>query len=187
MKYLIIGLGNPGVEYKHTRHNVGFSVLDKIASLNKISFVIDRYANVCDLAFKGRKLILVKPNTFMNLSGKAVNYWMQKTKVNLDKILVVTDDISLPFGLLRLRAKGSDGGHNGLKNIQLVLDSKQYARLRFGIGNNFNKSYQKDYVLGNFTHEEEKNLDQRLERAAQIIQSFTINGIDQTMADFNGK
>ena len=123
----------------------------------------------------------------MNLSGKAVNYWMQKTKVNLDKILVVTDDISLPFGFLRLRAKGSDGGHNGLKNIQFVLDNKQYARLRFGIGNNFNKSYQKDYVLGNFTQEEEKKLDQRLERAAHIIQSFTTKGIDQTMTDFNGE
>ena len=128
MKYLIIGLGNPGADYKNSRHNIGFKVLDKLASLSNISFLSEKYADVTNLKFKGRNLLLVKPNTFMNLSGKAVNYWMQKEKISVENILVVTDDISLPFGTIRLRSKGSDGGHNGVKDIISVLQSSTFPR-----------------------------------------------------------
>jgi peptidyl-tRNA hydrolase, PTH1 family len=187
MKYLIIGLGNPGAEYKNTRHNIGFKVLDKLASLSNISFSSDRHADVCEIMFKGRKLILVKPSTFMNLSGKAVQYWLSKTKVKQERLLVITDDISLPFGVLRLRKKGSDGGHNGLNNIQVALGNSAYPRLRFGVGNDFASGRQADYVLSNFTNEDYQNLDERIEMAIKIAQGFTTNGIDRTMSEFNGK
>ena len=187
MKYLIIGLGNPGAEYEDTRHNVGFKVLDKLASLSKISFSNDRHAHICRIMFKGRKLILVKPSTFMNLSGKAAQYWMQQTKVNQENLLVITDDISLPFGALRLRKKGSDGGHNGLHDIQEVLGNSTYPRLRFGIGNDFPRGRQADYVLSNFTDEDYQTIDERIEMAIKIVQSFTTNGIDRTMSDLNRK
>ena len=187
MKYLIIGLGNPGAEYENTRHNIGFKVLDKLASLSNISFAADKLANMADVKFKGRKLILIKPTTFMNLSGKAVNYWMQKSKVSIDNILVITDDISLPFGVLRLRKKGSDGGHNGLKNIQNIIDSTKYPRLRFGVGNDFPRGCQVDYVLGNFTDEDYTTMDERIDLAVKMIQAFTTIGIVRTMSDFNGK
>jgi PTH1 family peptidyl-tRNA hydrolase len=187
MKYLIIGLGNPGAEYKNTRHNIGFKVLDKLASLSNTSFSSDRHADVCEIMFKGRKLILVKPSTFMNLSGKAVQYWMPKTKVKQERVLVITDDISLPFGVLRLRKKGSDGGHNGLNNIQVVLGNSTYPRLRFGVGNDFASGRQADYVLSNFTDEDHQTLDERIEMAIKIVQGFTTNGIDRTMSEFNGK
>ena len=187
MKFLIIGLGNPGAEYENTRHNIGFKVLDKLACLSNTSFSADKYANICEIIFKGRKLILVKPTTFMNLSGKAVRYWGEKTKVKQENMLVITDDIALPFGALRLRKKGSDGGHNGLKNIQFFLGNNVYPRLKFGIGNDFYKGNQAGYVLSNFTAKDHQNLSERIEMAVKIVQCFTTNGIDRTMSDLNGK
>jgi len=187
MKYLIIGLGNPGAEYENTRHNIGFKVLDKLAGLSNISFSTEKLADVAEVKFKGRSLVLVKPNTFMNLSGKAVAYWMQQSKINIENILVVTDDISLPFGVLRLRKKGSDGGHNGLKDIQAVLSESNYPRLRFGVGNDFARGKKVDYVLGSFTSEDYETIDDRLDMSVKIIQSFTTAGIGRTMSDFNGK
>mgnify|MGYP001334437999 CR=1 FL=1 len=150
MKYLIIGLGNPGAEYENTRHNIGFKVLDALVSASNTSFTTDRYADVAEIKFKGRNLVLIKPNTFMNLSGKAVNYWLQNTKIDAANMLVITDDISLPFGVLRMRKKGSDGGHNGLKNIQAVLGNSNYPRLRFGVGDDFSRGKQVEYVLDDF-------------------------------------
>ena len=187
MKYLIIGLGNPGTEYENTRHNIGFKVLDKLASLSKISFSNDRHAHICRIMFKGRKLILVKPSTFMNLSGKAVQYWLQQTKVNQENLLVITDDISLPFGSLRLRKKGSDGGHNGLGDIQQELGGSIYPRLRFGIGNNYVKGGQANYVLSNFNEEELKVINERIDMVIKMLKSFIAIGIDRTMSDYNGK
>ena len=187
MKFLIIGLGNPGFKYENTRHNIGFKVLDKLASLDEASFLSKRYADVAEIKFKGRKLILVKPTTFMNLSGKAVKYWMTLTKVQLDNILVVTDDISLPIGTLRLRKKGSDGGHNGLRDIQIILGSSVYPRLRFGIGNDFSKGQQSEYVLGQFHDSNYEIIEERVNIAINMIKSFTTIGIDRTMSDYNGK
>ena len=187
MKYLIIGLGNPGAEYENTRHNIGFKVLDKLAGLSNISFSNERLADVAEVKFKGRKLVLVKPNTFMNLSGKAVKYWMQQTKVDVENILVITDDISLPFGIVRMRKKGSDGGHNGLKDIQAQLSTAAYPRLRFGVGNDFPRGKQAEYVLGNFTNEDYETMEVRTDLAVKMIQAFTTMGIGRTMSDFNGK
>ena len=187
MKYLIIGLGNPGAEYENTRHNIGFKVLDKLAGLSNISFSTERLADVAEVKFKGRKLVLVKPNTFMNLSGKAVKYWMQQTKVDVENILVITDDISLPFGIVRMRKKGSDGGHNGLKDIQAQLSTAAYPRLRFGVGNDFPRGKQAEYVLGNFTNEDYETMEVRTDLAVKMIQGFTTIGIGRTMSDFNGK
>ncbi len=187
MKFLIVGLGNPGIQYEHTRHNIGFKVLDRLAVLSNHTFDSARYGEVCEIMLRGRRLILVKPNTFMNLSGKSVAYWMQKKKVNQDNLLVVTDDISLPFGIMRMRKKGSSGGHNGLNNIQLVLGHNKYARLRFGVGKNFSVGNQADYVLSKFTDQEQDVLDEKIEVSTDMIQSFITQGIDRTMSDFNGK
>src|SRR6267142_3208979 len=154
MKYLIAGLGNTGPEYELTRHNVGFLVLDRLADNHKIDVKTERLAERAELKYKGRQVQLIKPNTFMNLSGKAIAYWLQELKIPKENLLVVVDEIALPFGSLRLRAKGSPAGHNGLKNIELVLGSQEYARLRFGIGNNFSKGNQVDFVLTNFEQEE---------------------------------
>ena len=187
MKYLSIGLGNPGAEYENTRHNIGFKMLDKLANLSNISFSNERLADVAHVKFKGRTLVLIKPNTFMNLSGKAVKYWMQQTKVDIENILVVTDDISLPFGIVRMRKKGSDGGHNGLKDIQHQLETSIYPRLRFGVGDNFSKGKQAEYVLSNFTNEDHITMDVRTDLAVKMIQAFTSMGISRTMSDFNGK
>mgnify|MGYP001273514964 FL=1 len=187
MKFLIVGLGNPGIQYEHTRHNIGFKVLDRLAVLSNHTFDSARYGEVCEIMIRGRRLILVKPNTFMNLSGKSVAYWMQKKKVNQDNLLVVTDDISLPFGIMRMRKKGSSGGHNGLNNIQLVLGHNKYARLRFGVGKNFSVGNQADYVLSKFTDQEQDVLDEKIEISTDMIQSFITQGIDRTMSDFNGK
>ena len=187
MKYLIIGLGNPGAEYENSRHNIGFKVLDALISAPNTSFKTDRHANVTELKFKGRKLVLIKPNTFMNLSGKAVNYWMQQSKIEATNILVVTDDISLPFGVLRMRKKGSDGGHNGLKDINSVIGNNNYARLRFGVGNDFPRGKQVDFVLSNFTDVDNKSIEERIDLAIMMIQGFVTIGIDQTMSEFNGK
>ena len=185
MKYLIIGLGNPGADYKNSRHNIGFKVLDKLTSLSNISFLSERYADVTNLKFKGRNLLLVKPNTFMNLSGKAVNYWMQKEKISVENILVETDDISLPFGTIRLRSKGSDGGHNGLKDIISVLQSSTFPRIKFGIGAEFPKGRQSDYVLGEWNEAELESLEQKIEYSIQMIKAFCTLGISRTMNDYN--
>mgnify|MGYP006149818159 CR=1 FL=1 len=187
MKFLIIGLGNPGTSYENTRHNIGFKVLDKLAFLFNTSFSVERYADVTEVKYKGRKLVLVKPNTFMNLSGKAVQYWMKKTKVHSDNLLVITDDISLPLGALRLRKKGSDGGHNGLRDIQMTLGNNTYSRLRFGVGNDFPRGLQAEYVLGLFSDSDYKILDEKIDMSIKIIQSFSTNGVDRTMSEFNGK
>ena len=148
MKYLIVGLGNIGAEYAHTRHNIGFTVLDALAEASSAVFTPSRYGSVAEIKYRGRTVILLKPSTYMNLSGKAVRYWVDAEKIARENLLVVVDDIALPFGALRMRAKGSDGGHNGLKNINELLGSDAYARLRFGIGGNFTQGHQADYVLG---------------------------------------
>ena len=187
MKYLIVGLGNPGIEYENTRHNVGFRVLDKIAGELETSFVLDRAAFVSYAKYKGRSLVLIKPITFMNLSGKAVNYWMQKEGVAIENILVITDDLALPFGKLRMKGNGSDGGHNGLKDIQATLGTNGYSRLRFGVGNDFSKGRQSDYVLGKWEKEEELALPERLLSATKMGLSFCAIGLALTMTEWNGK
>ena len=187
MKYLIVGLGNIGSEYENTRHNIGFNALDVLAKASNVVFSPNRYADACTLKFKGRTLVLVKPSTYMNLSGKAVNYWMQSEKIPLERVLIITDDLALPFGALRLKGKGSDGGHNGLKNINEILGTQNYARLRFGVGNEFAKGKQVDYVLGKWGEEESAKLDERLEMVQKIILAFTVNTLGRVMSDFNGK
>lgn len=186
-KYLIVGLGNPGNEYKDTRHNTGFMVLDALAKASNIVFEDRRYGFIGETSIKGRKLFLLKPTTYMNLSGNAVRYWMHKENISPEHLLIVVDDLSLPLGALRLKRNGSDGGHNGLANIQSVLGTQQYARLRVGIGNDFPRGMQIDWVLGNYDEEELKILASRLETAAEIIKSFALAGIDITMNQFNKK
>ena len=185
MKYLIIGLGNPGEKYKNTRHNIGFRVLDKLASLSNISFSNDKLADIASLKFKGRSLMLIKPNTFMNLSGKAVNYWMQKEKIPIENLLVITDDLALPFSTIRMRPKGSDGGHNGLKDIIKTLSTTSFPRIKFGVGSEFSKGRQSDYVLGEWSDDEEIILQERIDFVVKMIQSFSTIGINRTMNDFN--
>ena len=185
MKYLIAGLGNAGPEYELTRHNVGFLVLDRLADNHKIDFKTERLAERAELKYKGRQLHLIKPNTFMNLSGKAIAYWLQELNIPKENLLVVVDDIALPFGSLRLRAKGSPAGHNGLKNIELVLGSQEYARLRFGIGNNFSKGNQVDFVLTNFEQEEFDALPALMDKSIEMIFSFCTIGVERTMNLFN--
>jgi PTH1 family peptidyl-tRNA hydrolase len=185
-KFLIVGLGNVGAEYDNTRHNIGFSVLDLLASKQSTSFSIKRQAEITRFNNKGRQFILVKPTTFMNLSGKAVQYWLQKENVPKENLLVVTDDLNLPFGTLRLKTKGSDGGHNGLKDIQNKLNTSQYHRLRFGIGNGFSKGQQVNHVLGQWETEEQQKLQERLQRATEMVISFVMAGAKATMDRFNG-
>lgn len=188
MKYLIAGLGNIGEEYENTRHNIGFKVLDfLVKESNTSSFSLEKQAHVAELKHKGRKLLLIKPTTYMNLSGKAVSYWVQKEKILPENILVITDDLALPFGTLRMKSKGSDGGHNGLKSIQECLNTSSYPRLRFGVGNDFYKGQQVNYVLGPWSTEEEKLLNERISRAAEMVKSFCTIGIAQTMSQFNNK
>ena len=187
MKYLIVGLGNIGPEYENTRHNIGFRVLDALAKASNLIFSDGRYGEICELKIKGRTLILLKPSTYMNLSGNAVRYWLQKENIPVENLLVIVDDLALPFGSLRLKPRGSDAGHNGLKHIQQILGSDNYARLRFGIGNDFSKGQQVNYVLGSFPEEQEKELPTRLERAGEIIKSFCLAGIQLTMTQFNNK
>jgi len=186
-KSLIVGLGNIGAEYANTRHNIGFQILDALAKASSISFSSDRYGDRAEFKWKGRPFVLIKPSTYMNLSGKAVNYWLQKEKVPVSQLLVVTDDLALPFGKLRLKGKGSDGGHNGLKHIQQTLGHPNYARLRFGVGNEFAKGKQVDYVLGEWDSEESAQLDKRVELASEIIKSFGTAGLPRTMNDFNNR
>ncbi|MBC8004134.1 MAG: aminoacyl-tRNA hydrolase [Verrucomicrobia bacterium] len=187
MKYLIAGLGNPGHEYENTRHNIGFKVLDALARASNIVFSDERYGWISEYKFKGRTFILLKPSTYMNLSGKAVKYWMQKENIAIENLLVVVDDLALPLGSLRLRAKGSDAGHNGLRNITEVLGSQDYARLRFGIGDNFSKGRQVDYVLGEWNKQEVPELPALIDTSVEIIKSFGTIGVAQTMTFFNKK
>ena len=185
MKYLIVGLGNIGPEYELTRHNVGFLTVDQLAEARDASFEIKKLAYHTDFKYKGRQICLIKPTTYMNLSGKAVNYWMQHMKIPLDRTLVITDDIALPLGKLRLRAKGSPAGHNGLKNIEAVLGTNAYPRLRFGIGDDFHKGGQVDYVLSRFQPQEFEQLPELMQRANEMVLSFCTIGIDRTMNQFN--
>jgi len=187
MKYLITGLGNIGAEYAHTRHNIGFDILDAMAAEKDLTFDDKRYGAVSTYRFKGRSFILLKPNTYVNLSGRAVNYWLQKEKISVNNLLVVVDDLALPFGTLRLKPKGGDAGHNGLKSIQSTLGTTNYARLRFGIGNNFNRGQQVDYVLGKWDSEEKKILQEKIDLAIQMIKSFGTIGTARTMNQFNNK
>jgi PTH1 family peptidyl-tRNA hydrolase len=186
-KFLIVGLGNIGSEYANTRHNIGFKVLDYIANQEGISFQSVKLGDVAEHKIKGRTLLLLKPNTYMNLSGKAVNYWMEKEKIEKENLLVITDDLNLAFGTFRIKTKGSDGGHNGLKNIQLVLNSTDYPRFRFGISDAFKKGKQVDYVLGEWDDTEKETLKVRLELCAEIIKSFALAGLSTTMNKYNGK
>ena len=187
MKFLIVGLGNPGKEYEETRHNIGFKVVDEMARELGATFTLDKAAFRAEAKFKGRTIILIKPITFMNLSGKAVNYWLQTEKIDLKNVLVITDDIALPFGKLRMKGKGSDGGHNGLKDIQAVLKTVEYTRLRFGVGNDFSKGRQADYVLGNWSKDEQLALPERIQTATEFIKSFSFIGLDMTMTTWNGR
>ena len=186
-KYLIVGLGNIGPEYHETRHNIGFMVVDSLAREAGINFSDGRYGATAVLPVKGRQLILLKPSTYMNLSGNAVRYWMQKENIPLEKMLVVVDDLALPFGTLRLKSKGSDAGHNGLKHIAATLGTQAYARLRFGIGNDFPRGGQVDFVLGHFSDEDLQAMPERLKTASSIVKSFCLAGIDITMNQFNKK
>lgn len=187
MKYLIIGLGNPGEKYAETRHNIGFKVVEAFVKELKGSFALNKQAELAEVKFKGRTIILIKPTTFMNLSGKAVNYWMQAEKIPKENILVITDDIAIPFGTLRMKGKGSDGGHNGLKDIQATLNSQEYARLRFGVGGDFQKGQQVDYVLGEWTPIERETLNERINAATEFIKGFTTIGLQLTMTNYNNK
>ncbi|WP_290837011.1 aminoacyl-tRNA hydrolase [Flavobacterium sp.] len=186
-KYLIAGLGNIGADYVNTRHNIGFKVLDFLARKEGLQFETAKLGAVAEYSFKGRKFILLKPNTYMNLSGKAVQYWLQKENIPLENLLVITDDLNLPFGTIRIKPKGSDGGHNGLKNINLVLNTQNYTRFRFGISDEFKKGQQVDYVLGDWSDDENSKLPERLELSGEIIRSFGTAGLENTMTSYNGK
>ena len=185
MKFLIAGLGNPGDEYRHTRHNVGFEIVDALAKDAGASFFPDRLADVCEFKHKGRLITLIKPTTFMNLSGKAVRYWLTKKDIPISQLLVVLDDKNIDFGKIRIRSKGSDGGHNGLKDIQAQLLTTDYPRLRFGIGSNYEEGRQVDYVLGKWTNNEQKLLSEKIKLASEAIAAFTTIGLERTMMLYN--
>ncbi len=187
MKYLIVGLGNIGDEYSDTRHNIGFTVLDAMAKASNTAFKDKRYGFVCSVKYKGRDFILLKPSTFMNLSGNAVRYWMNKENIPVENLLVIVDDIALPLGSFRMRPKGSDGGHNGLAHINTILATDQYTRIRFGIGNNFRRGSQVNYVLGTWDEDEKKILNERIPAVIEMIKSFGIAGTELTMTAFNKK
>jgi PTH1 family peptidyl-tRNA hydrolase len=186
-KYLIVGLGNIGEKYEHTRHNIGFKILDYFSYKEDIIFKTEKLADRAEYKLKGRLFIFIKPNTYMNLSGKAVQYWLAKENIPLENLLVITDDLNLPFGSIRLKNKGSDGGHNGLKDIQDKLNTTKYNRFRFGISDAFGKGRQVDYVLGEWTDDENEKLPERLEKSKELIKSFVLAGINNTMNTFNGK
>lgn len=187
MKYLIVGLGNIGDEYRDTRHNIGFKMLDAFAEASNIAFEDKRYGFVAHCRVKNAEIVLLKPSTYMNLSGNAVRYWLQQEKIPVENMLVLVDDLNLPFGSIRMRKQGSNGGHNGLGHIQQVLGTQNYARLRFGIGNEYTKGRQVNFVLGQWTEEEEKTLPDRLKVVCNIIPSFCLQGMDRTMNLYNGK
>lgn len=185
-KYLIAGLGNIGPEYANTRHNIGFLIADRLAATEGVSFEPARLGDIAALKVKGRSILLLKPSTYMNRSGKAIQYWLDKEKIPLENLLVVTDDLNLPFGTLRLKTQGSDGGHNGLRDIQEVLATTAYARFRFGIGAEFSRGKQVDYVLGTWNDEEAAALPERLDKGAELLRSFVLAGPKITMNAFNG-
>lgn len=187
MKYLIVGLGNIGDEYRGTRHNIGFKVLDALAEASNTSFTTERYGDVAQCRLKNQQMVLLKPSTYMNLSGNAVRYWKEKEKIELDNILVIVDDIALPFGAIRIKPSGSDAGHNGLKNIAQMLGTQSYPRLRFGIGDNFPRGCQIDYVLGHFTLDERQKLPIRIDVAVDAIKAFVLSGLQFAMCNFNNK
>ncbi|WP_452224039.1 aminoacyl-tRNA hydrolase [Lacinutrix chionoecetis] len=186
-KFLIVGLGNIGEKYQHTRHNIGFKILDYFAEKEELTFETQKLGDITTYKLKGRTFIFLKPNTYMNLSGKAIVYWLNKEKIPLENLLVITDDLNLPFGSIRVKTKGSDGGHNGLKDTQDKLNTNKYNRFRFGISDAFSKGRQVDYVLGEWTAEEEAKLKERLEKSTELIKSFALAGINNTMNGFNGK
>ncbi len=187
MKYLVVGLGNIGSKYDNTRHNIGFEIVDALAKASTVFFEPNKLGDTATFKFKGRTFILLKPSTFMNLSGKAVNYYLQKEKINPENLLVITDDIALPFGTLRMKGKGSDGGHNGLKDIIRVLGNSNFPRLRFGVGSDFVQGKQINHVLGEFAPEEQNHLGERLEKTTEMIKSYGTIGLGRTMSAFNGK
>ncbi len=187
MNYLVIGLGNIGSEYAKTRHNMGFMVLDAWVQASNTSFSTERYGDIAEVSVKGRKLTLLKPSTYMNLSGNAVRYWMQKLNIPIENILVICDDLNIPFGTLRMRKKGSDGGHNGLKNIQELIGSQDYCRIRVGIGNEFQHGGQIDFVLGNLTEDQEKQMEEISKKVIAGIKDFVFVGPDRAMNSFNSK
>ncbi len=186
-KFLIVGLGNIGDEYTETRHNIGFKIVDALAAEGGIKFTSGRYADVAELKHKGKTLILIKPTTYMNLSGKAVNYWLQTEKIDVENMMVLVDELALPFGKIRIGPKGSDGGHNGLKNIQEILNSSNYPRMRFGISNEFSKGAQVNYVLGKWNAEELKTLNDRIKVATDAIKAFAFVGLQRCMNEYNNK
>lgn len=186
-KFLIVGLGNIGSEYENTRHNIGFKVLDHLAKEEELTFETQKLGALTTYKLKGRSFLLLKPSTYMNLSGKAIKYWLTKENIPLENLLVITDDLNLSFGALRIKLKGSDGGHNGLKDTQLQLQTTTYNRFRFGISDEFSKGRQVDYVLGNWTTEENDKLPERLDKSIEIIKSFGLGGMNNTMNSFNGK
>lgn len=187
MKYLITGLGNIGAEYLGTRHNIGFRVVNHLVESASATFSEERYGAIARMRVKNCELVVLKPNTFMNLSGNAVRYWLQKENIPIENLLVVVDDLALPFGTLRLKPKGSDAGHNGLKNIAQLLNTQNYARLRFGLGNDFPKGGQVDFVLGHFPQVELNQMTEKLDRAVEIIKSFCLAGVQLTMNQYNNK
>ncbi|WP_150452448.1 aminoacyl-tRNA hydrolase [Arenibacter lacus] len=184
-KFLIVGLGNIGDEYVETRHNVGFKILDVLAKKEGFSFETQKLGDVGVFKVKGRSILCLKPSTYMNRSGKALRYWMEKEKIPLENVLVITDDIHLDFGTLRLKKKGSDGGHNGLKDIQLHLNTTKYNRLRFGVGADFGEGGQINYVLGEWSQDERDRLKERFERTTELVRSFVLSGMERTMNHFN--
>ena len=186
-KFLIVGLGNIGSEYVNTRHNIGFKVLDFLVKKEGIPFETVKLGALAEYKLKGRTFFLLKPNTYMNLSGKAVKFWMDKENIPLANLFVITDDLNLPFGTIRIRKKGSDGGHNGLKNINQILNTQEYTRFRFGISDEFKKGQQVNYVLGDWDDNEKAKLPERLELASEIIKSFATAGAENTMTTYNGK
>jgi len=187
LKYLIAGLGNIGNEYVNTRHNIGFKILDALADASNIVFEDRRYAFRAEYKFKGRTFVLIKPSTYMNRSGRAVNYWLAKEKLPPEKLLVIIDDVALPFGSLRLKPRGGDAGHNGLKDITTTLGNQNYARLRFGIGDHYPKGAQAHYVLSPWSEEEKEMLPERIEMAIEMIKSFGVIGVENTMNEFNNR
>jgi peptidyl-tRNA hydrolase, PTH1 family len=184
-KYLIVGLGNIGVEYEHTRHNIGFDIVDAFAGKQAISFHNDRLAEVTEGKVKGKAVFCIKPSTYMNLSGKAVKYWVEKERIEIANILVIVDEVSLPLDKIRIRPSGSDGGHNGLKSIEEALMTQDYPKLRFGIGNNYPKGQQSDYVLGRWATDEQPLVQKKIGICIEVIESFVLAGIDHTMNQFN--
>ena len=187
MKYLIVGLGNIGSEYQDTRHNIGFKILDAFAEASNISFTTERYGDVARMRLKNKQLVLLKPSTYMNLSGNAVRYWKEKEGIDINDILVLVDDIALPFGAIRIKPQGSDAGHNGLKNVAQMLGTDAYPRLRFGIGDNYPRGCQIDYVLGRFNAEEMSALPERVDLAVSAVKEFVLAGIQNAMCSFNNK